>query len=327
MNSALLAVHPSALTELRAATEKLPSGLILLHGPDTGLSFTAAHHLALEDARGPAAAAAPVPAHPDVHLAVSATGAWAVSEVEQLILRPARYRPAHRTHVVVADAHRMTPSAADRLLKALEEPRTDVLYWFCIPTPDAVQPTLRSRAAAEVVARPIPLADLELALRAAGADELATAELLELAPTNARLGLAVAAAGAVAQLRAFQRPFAHEKPEPAPSSRASEVVAAAAALARALRSSRPSRSAPTDARAAWDRLDPLAKAEGRRLLQDALASRARIAQRTLNGQTTNVTLRSVERTLEAVHLAHAELEVHTHPEVILAAFFARAARP
>src|SRR5690606_14371679 len=121
-------------------------GAVLVVGDDTSLAYDATLTVARADAGRHRRTTQPADPLLDVHPAFPDAGTWTVAEVEEKVIRPARITPLVRGHVVVADAHAMAPIAADRLLKALEEPRTDVVFWLVVPDPAAVPATVAARA-------------------------------------------------------------------------------------------------------------------------------------------------------------------------------------
>jgi DNA polymerase III subunit delta' len=69
-----------------------------------------------------------------------------IDEIRELITRAA-WTPSVATYrvVVMEDADRLTESAANALLKAVEEPSTRTIWLLCAPTVTDVLPTIRSR--------------------------------------------------------------------------------------------------------------------------------------------------------------------------------------
>src|SRR3989344_3704087 len=94
-----------------------------------------------------------VQANPDVY--VRAYDRFGIAEArslrERASLRPVgdapsspRLRRAQRVFVIVTPG--MTSEAQNALLKTLEEPPADALFFFVVPAPETLLPTLRSRA-------------------------------------------------------------------------------------------------------------------------------------------------------------------------------------
>jgi len=106
--------------------------------------------------------------HPDVPtFGPSGPGGQIVMDAAQAILALARTRPheAAARVIVVDDADAMNPSAANCLLKTLEEPLARNHLVLCSSAPERLLPTIRSRTQS-VRFRPLPVAALlELARR------------------------------------------------------------------------------------------------------------------------------------------------------------------
>ena len=106
--------------------------------------------------------------HPDVPtFGPSGAGGQIVIDAAQAILALARSRPheAAARVIVIDDADAMNPSAANCLLKTLEEPLARNHLVLCTSAPDRLLPTIRSRTQ-RVRFRPLPAAQLlELARR------------------------------------------------------------------------------------------------------------------------------------------------------------------
>jgi len=71
---------------------------------------------------------------------------WSLAELEQQVISPSQLTPAHRCVVVVEDADLMDRTAADRLLKVVEEPPNGCLFIFSTTDVMRMPVTLRSRA-------------------------------------------------------------------------------------------------------------------------------------------------------------------------------------
>lgn len=106
--------------------------------------------------------------HPDVPtFGPSGAGGQIVMDSAQAILALARTRPheAEARVIVIDDADAMNPSAANCLLKTLEEPLARNHLVLCTSAPDRLLPTIRSRTQS-VRFRPLAAAQLvELAQR------------------------------------------------------------------------------------------------------------------------------------------------------------------
>jgi DNA polymerase-3 subunit delta' len=84
--------------------------------------------------------------HADVELIATEGLSIKIDEIRELITRAA-WTPSVATYrvVVMEDADRLTESAANALLKAIEEPSTRTIWLLCAPTVSDVLPTIRSR--------------------------------------------------------------------------------------------------------------------------------------------------------------------------------------
>lgn len=84
--------------------------------------------------------------HPDVDLVRSETLSYGVDDAEELIRRASVVPADAPWHIVVIeDGDRLTPEAANMLLKVLEEPPPHLVWLLCAPSPEDVLPTIRSR--------------------------------------------------------------------------------------------------------------------------------------------------------------------------------------
>jgi DNA polymerase-3 subunit delta' len=84
--------------------------------------------------------------HPDVEIIRTEGLSIKVEEIRELLTRVAWAPSMGGWRVVVMeDADRLTESAANALLKAIEEPGTRTVWLLCAPTPHDVLPTIRSR--------------------------------------------------------------------------------------------------------------------------------------------------------------------------------------
>ncbi|MEY3904772.1 MAG: hypothetical protein RIT08_688, partial [Actinomycetota bacterium] len=84
--------------------------------------------------------------HADVELIKTAGLSIKIDEVRELITR-ASWAPSVANYrvVVIEDADRLTESAANALLKVIEEPGLRTIWLLCAPTLTDVLPTIRSR--------------------------------------------------------------------------------------------------------------------------------------------------------------------------------------
>jgi DNA polymerase-3 subunit delta' len=84
--------------------------------------------------------------HPDVEIIRTEGLSIKVEEVRELLTRVAWAPSIGEWRVVVMeDADRLTESAANALLKAIEEPGTRTVWLLCAPTLQDILPTIRSR--------------------------------------------------------------------------------------------------------------------------------------------------------------------------------------
>ena len=118
--------------------------------------------------------------HADVELIRTEGLSIKIDEVRELITR-ASWTPSVATYrvVVMEDADRLTESAANAMLKAIEEPGLRTVWLLCAPTTTDVLPTIRSRTRNLTLRTPsitavknlleselVPAATAELAARA-----------------------------------------------------------------------------------------------------------------------------------------------------------------
>jgi DNA polymerase-3 subunit delta' len=90
--------------------------------------------------------AAKTSGHPDVEIIRTEGLSIKVDEIRELLIRVAWAPSMGGWRVVVMeDADRLTESAANALLKAIEEPGTRTVWLLCAPTLHDVLPTIRSR--------------------------------------------------------------------------------------------------------------------------------------------------------------------------------------
>lgn len=93
--------------------------------------------------------------HGDVELIKTEGLSIKIDEIRELITRAA-WAPATGDYrvVVIEDADRLTESAANALLKAIEEPGAHTVWLLCAPTATDVLPTIRSRVRSLVLRTP-----------------------------------------------------------------------------------------------------------------------------------------------------------------------------
>jgi DNA polymerase-3 subunit delta' len=130
--------------------------------------------------------------HPDVHLLVDETGAIKIDEIRglqrELSLSP--YEGIYRV-AILGNFERATSSAANALLKTLEEPAPQVVLLLTTLDAGALLPTIVSRCQG-LVLRPLPLREVAGALQSRWQASPAQAELLAQLSAG-RLGWAVRA--------------------------------------------------------------------------------------------------------------------------------------
>ena len=93
--------------------------------------------------------------HSDVELVKTEGLSIKIDEIRELITRAA-WSPAVGRYrvVVIEDADRLTESAANALLKAIEEPGAHTVWLLCAPTATDVLPTIRSRVRTLILRTP-----------------------------------------------------------------------------------------------------------------------------------------------------------------------------
>jgi DNA polymerase-3 subunit delta' len=84
--------------------------------------------------------------HPDVELIRTEGLSIKVDEIRELLVRSA-WAPSNGRHrvVVIEDADRLTETAANALLKAIEDPGSYTVWLLCAPSLGDLLPTIRSR--------------------------------------------------------------------------------------------------------------------------------------------------------------------------------------
>ncbi len=93
--------------------------------------------------------------HADVTRVVTDQNVIRVDEVRQLVRYAALSPAGNRWQIIIVeDADRLTDSAADALLKSIEEPPLRTVWLLCAPTVEDVIPTIRSRCRSVVLRTP-----------------------------------------------------------------------------------------------------------------------------------------------------------------------------
>jgi len=97
--------------------------------------------------------------HADVEVMSTDGLSIKIDEVRELVLRAAWAPSVSRYRVVVVeDADRLTESAANALLKAVEEPNQQTVWLLCAPSTTDVLPTIRSRTRSLILRTPSTVA-------------------------------------------------------------------------------------------------------------------------------------------------------------------------
>jgi DNA polymerase III subunit delta' len=97
--------------------------------------------------------------HADVEVLSTDGLSIKIDEVRELVLRAAWAPSVSRYRVVVMeDADRLTESAANALLKAVEEPNQQTVWLLCAPSTTDVLPTIRSRTRSLMLRTPSTVA-------------------------------------------------------------------------------------------------------------------------------------------------------------------------
>ena len=97
--------------------------------------------------------------HADVEVMSTDGLSIKIDEVRDLVLRAAWAPSVSRYRVVVMeDADRLTESAANALLKAVEEPNQQTVWLLCAPSTTDVLPTIRSRTRSLILRTPSTVA-------------------------------------------------------------------------------------------------------------------------------------------------------------------------
>ena len=134
-----LLAAPSSVKSLRDLISNPPLGSLLIVQAPGDLGIRAATELATN--------LTPLPYQGiDVRIARLENERWSLAELEQQVIAPSQLTPAHRCVVVVEDADLMDRTAADRLLKVVEEPPNGCLFIFSTTDVMRMPVTLRSRA-------------------------------------------------------------------------------------------------------------------------------------------------------------------------------------
>lgn len=111
--------------------------------------------------------------HPDVELIRTEGLSIKVDEIRELIVRSA-WAPSAGRHrvVVIEDADRLTETAANALLKAIEEPGSYTVWLLCAPSLGDLLPTIRSRCRHLQLRTPPTSAIARMLVESDGIDEV-----------------------------------------------------------------------------------------------------------------------------------------------------------
>lgn len=248
---------------------------------------------------------------------------WTIAELDEKVIAPAAYIPVERNVVVVGRADSMDRPAAEHLLKTVEEPTSDTLFLFCVPSASTLLPTIQGRAGAVLGLEAAPRPERIAALVGSGLPEDVATEVVDLAGSSPALTGAVAAADEESRssllddLRSLgTSPLGTERP----SATAYELGAALERLAWAASNpsaKRTAKSKPT--------LTPQGRAQLRMLLRDRIAAWRRECTAALRTVTTPTDLERVTTRLEALDRAELELSSYAPAANVLAALLSRSA--
>ncbi len=110
--------------------------------------------------------------HPDVELIRTEGLSIKADEIRELIVRAA-WAPSSGRHrvVVIEDADRLTETAANALLKAIEEPGSYTIWLLCAPSLGDLLPTVRSRCRHVQLRTPPTSALTQMLIAEEGIDE------------------------------------------------------------------------------------------------------------------------------------------------------------
>jgi hypothetical protein len=129
----------------------------------------------------------------DIHQAAPEGDRWSLEEVRTLIHGPAYLVAVTRCVVIVHGAHLMDQSCTDSMLKLMEEPPNNTLFLLCVPAPEELSVTLRSRLASSVVVEPAPVTKQLGALVEAGLSREDARDVLTWAQDSHAVAAAVVA--------------------------------------------------------------------------------------------------------------------------------------
>lgn len=312
----LLGVTDEFLQKLENACAIHDGAALSLHGPDNTQLVDIARHTATKDVTPSWANPQLEPVDPliDIHIHYPTSATWSVDEVEKHIVAPAHLQPISRTHIVIPDAHKMRPAAADKLLKLIEEPHPNILYWFCSPHPTDLQTTLRARITDHFTLTAPPQEYQHTQLKKAGIPPETLPSLLAAANNNYRLALTAATHNATQELATYAELQNHfQTPTPTPVQHAEATLTAIANLAYHLSGRKSRGRTPTTFQAAWKRLDTIGRAHARSLLTSAITHGMREKQYDLPTPLTAHNLRAHDNFLRTCSTARSHIALNNAP--------------
>lgn len=297
--------------------------LVVLSGPGD-LPAVAAHAFAQAVAR-------PGTADMDVRRAAPDKDRWSVEEVSERVIAAAALMPMDRTIVIVEQADMMDVSAAEHLLKTVEEPPSRSLFVFAVRDEDRLLPTLRGRAAAVVRVTPKPPRDRAADLAAAGMDLDAAREVVDLAGEMTAVASAVAAQPEL--LGPLRRGLGAPLRPDRPAADTADIIDALAEVARAVEPEASARletldgddSDQTARRTARKVADAVVKSRSRTLLRTLLANwRAEVSARLRAEELDAATFQALAATVEQLDSAERALGLFVPPAHVLNAVLSAA---
>ena len=323
-----LGVSEATISEMEALVDGgVPGKLVLLYAP-----------LGVDGAEVAGAAARESLADPDlrlldIHVCHPLADRWTVDEVDQRIIAPSRLRPYERAHIIVSDADMMSQALHDHLLKTVEEPTSDAVFWFSAAAGATLPATLRGRATHEIYLQPTPASTAVDRLVGTGADRQQAEAALAAAGGDLALAAAALAHGCQETL---SRVGASGWQTDRPTSTADQLLLDLAELATArslylsAQAGKKSRKTPapptqkgTARRLDAKKLDPADRAQLRRLLRMVFARWRQSIVSDLASTQTRTEMRMIETRLAAVADAHTGLLFNTPLGTVTAAVLAR----
>lgn len=109
--------------------------------------------------------------HADIEVVTPQGLSLSVAEARAIVLRAALAPSGGRWQIVLLeDADRLTEAAANALLKAIEEPPPHGVFLLCVPSPDDLPPTIRSRCRLVRLRAPSTASVADMLVRRDGVD-------------------------------------------------------------------------------------------------------------------------------------------------------------